>query len=95
MKKSKLYHFIMKILNDEDIETFEVGKTSKEVLQKIKNFLENNDEKGELKDKLLKTHKITINIAMRIILEKQAQIRMEKLLEEDNPQNNENKKDTP
>ena len=86
MKKSKLYSYIIKILDGENINEFNIGVSSKNILFKIKEFLE-KDEGSEFKEKLLKSHKINLSIAKRMILEKQSEEKRE-ILREDRRKNN-------
>ena len=81
MKKSKLYGYIVEILDGKDIDSFDIGISSKNVLYDIKGFLE-RDGGSEFKNKLLKSHKINLSIAERLILEKQSEERREQLREE-------------
>jgi len=81
LKKSKLYGYIVEILDGKDIDSFDIGISSKNVLYDIKGFLE-RDGGSEFKNKLLKSHKINLSIAERLILEKQSEERREQLREE-------------
>ena len=81
MKTSKLYDFMKKMIAGENIEEFDIGVNSKSILFKIKDFLE-RDEGSEFKEKLLKSHKINLRIAKRMILDKQSEERRRERREE-------------
>ena len=68
MKKSKFYNLVYDVLNGVDIETMDIGTSSKRILRKILEIV-NNEEDSEIKNKLLKTHKLNLRIASDLILE--------------------------
>ena len=74
MKTSKLYDFMKKMIAGENIEEFDIGVNSKNILFKIKYFLD-KDNNEDFKKELLKLHKINLSIAKRIILKKQSEER--------------------
>jgi len=76
MKTSKLFDFMKKMIAGEniDIEEFDIGVNSKNILFKIKYFLD-KDNNEDFKKELLKLHKINLSIAKRIILKKQSEER--------------------
>jgi len=81
LKKSRLYSFLLKTINGENINDFDLGKSSKDMLKKIKYFLE-KDTSGEFMAKLLKARKINLSIARRMILNMQSEIRLREEAEE-------------
>jgi len=74
MKTSKLFDFMKKMIAGENIEEFDIGVNSKNILFKIKYFLD-KDNNEDFKKELLKLHKINLSIAKRIILKKQSEER--------------------
>jgi len=81
MKTSKLYDFMKKMIAGENIEEFDIGVNSKNILFKIKYFLD-KDNNEDFKKELLKLHKINLSIAKRIILKKQSEERRISMREE-------------
>jgi len=66
--KSKLYISLCEVLDGNDIETLDVGESSKRILRKLISIIEQD---SEIKDKLLKMHKLSLKTAGDIILNKQ------------------------
>jgi len=70
MKKSNLYDYVLKMIDGEEIDDFNLGISSKSVLHQIKKY---SDEDIEFQSRLLKSYKINISAARRMILDKQSE----------------------
>jgi len=81
LKKSKLYTFVIQTIDGKNIDEFDLGKSSKDMLKTIKYFWD-KDSSGEFKTNLLNSKKITLSLARRMIFEEQSTIRLKELAEE-------------
>lgn len=80
--KSNLYTFVIKTIDGKDINEFDLGTSSKNILKKLKYFWD-KDTTGDFKTQLLNTKKISLSIARRMILDEQSKERREQMKEKE------------
>lgn len=62
---------LFEAMNGVDIEDLKVAESSKRILKKLLEIV-NSEEDSEIKDKLLKMHKLNLRLSRKIILDHQA-----------------------